>query len=120
MIVRRATHADIYAIARVHEAAIRSTSAFYTDVQIDSWAANIVAEAYIPYIAATDFFVAIADESGVIGFASLDRNAHEVASMYVDPPYVRRGAGRRLMQALEDAAREADITRLEVTASLPA
>ena len=120
MIVRCATHADIYAIARIHEAAIRSTGAWYTPKQIDSWAANIVAVAYIPYIAATNFFVAADDEKSVIGFASLDRNTAEVASMYIDPAHVRRGAGRRLIRAIEEAAREANITRLEVTASLNA
>lgn len=120
MIVRRATYADIYAIARVHEAAIRSTVAWYTARQIDSWAANIVPEAYLPYIAASEFFVAVDDEQGVIGFASVDRNNCEVASMYVDPPHVRRGVGRRLMTTIEESAREANITRLEVTAAINA
>lgn len=120
MIVRRASHTDIYAIARVHDAAIRSTEAWYTARQIDSWAANIVPEAYLPYIATSDFFVAVDDESGIVGFASLDRKTGEVASMYVGPPFVRRGAGRRLMAAIEDAAREATITRLEVTAAINA
>lgn len=120
MIVRRATHADIYAIARIHQSAIRSSAAFYTPEQIDSWAANIVPEAYLPYIAVSDFFVAFEHESGVIGFASLDRDTAEVASVYVDPAHMRRGAGRRLIAAVEDAARDAEILRLQVTASLNA
>lgn len=120
MIVRRATYADIYSIARIHESAIRSTDAYYTDKQIESWAANIVPEAYLPYIAASDFFVVVEEETGVLGFASLDQRSAEVGAVYVDPAHTRRGAGRRLMNAIEEAARRANLTRLEVTASLNA
>ena len=118
MIVRLATHSDIYTIARIHQRAIRSTTSFYSVAQIESWAAHIVPEAYLPYIAATDFFVIVDGENGVIGFASLDRHHAEVASIYVDPAHVRRGAGRRLIDAIEASARQADIIRLHVTASL--
>ncbi len=118
MIVRHATHSDIYAIARIHQSAIRSTTAFYTLAQIDSWAAHIVPEAYLPYIAASDFFVVVDGQNGVIGFASLDRHHAEVASVYVDPAHVLRGAGRRLIEEIEASARAADIIRLHVTASL--
>jgi putative acetyltransferase len=58
--------------------------------------------------------------AGPSDFASLDCNTAEVASVYVDPAHMRRGAGRRLIAAVEDAARDAEILRLQVTASLSA
>jgi N-acetylglutamate synthase-like GNAT family acetyltransferase len=115
MQVRRATELDAWAIARVHESAIRAVTA-YSAEQIDSWAAHIAPEAYLPYMAVRDFFVAV-DEGVVVGFAELHRDGAEVGAVYVDPSWQRKGVGRLLMQAIDFVAREAGIHELKVIAS---
>jgi GNAT superfamily N-acetyltransferase len=42
-----------------------------------------------------------------------------VRAMFVHPAWTRRGLGRRILEACEDAARAAGFTRLELVATLP-
>ena len=47
------------------------------------------------------------------------RDAARIRAFYVHPNWARRGIGRRLMQACEDAAREAGFRRMELGSTLP-
>jgi predicted N-acetyltransferase YhbS len=62
-------------------------------------------------------FVALHDQR-VVGTASLD--GHAVRTMFVAPDVQRRGIGRRLMEAVEAAARIARVDVLVVPSSVTA
>jgi GNAT superfamily N-acetyltransferase len=47
------------------------------------------------------------------------RDPARIRAFFVHPGWARRGIGRRIMQACEDAAREAGFTRMELVATLP-
>jgi GNAT superfamily N-acetyltransferase len=46
------------------------------------------------------------------------RDAARVRAMYTDPAHTRRGAGRMILDACEDAARRENFTRVELAATL--
>ncbi|HET9494044.1 MAG TPA: GNAT family N-acetyltransferase [Chloroflexia bacterium] len=47
------------------------------------------------------------------------RDPARIRAFFVHPGWARRGIGRHIMQACEDAAREAGFTRMELVATLP-
>jgi putative acetyltransferase len=116
VIVRRATADDAAAIALVHAAAIRGlASTHYEPAQISAWSADKQPDRYRRALAAGErMFVATVNGS-VIGFAACQDD--EVRAVYVDPRYIRRGIGTRLLATVEDEAlaRGARVLRLEAS-----
>lgn len=47
------------------------------------------------------------------------RDPARIRAFFIHPGWARRGIGRHIMQACEDAAREAGFTRMELVATLP-
>lgn len=111
--IRRATDDDRIAIARLHEASIRALGpASYTAEEVDSWAAGVAPS---NYPLEQQLYVAV-DDDEVVAFGQYHRG--EIAAVYVDPNYVRRGVGRLLMEKLEDVARADGATHLFLHAAL--
>ena len=63
--------------------------------------------------------VAVDPSGSVVGFASylVSGDVIELEDLFVEPAWMRRGIGRRLVLAIAAAARELGFDRLEVTAN---
>jgi GNAT superfamily N-acetyltransferase len=119
--VRRAVPADAAAIWAIHTRAIRETaSSHYAPEAIAAWSARTTPASYLVPIATRVVLVACDDAGRIAGFAQLDPDEGLVKACYVDPDFDRRGVGRALMHALEDAARAHGRTALTLDASLNA
>lgn len=122
--VRHAVEADSASVERVHRRAVEAVDRrFYSDDEITSWAGRRDAETrrtrFSDSLEESVFQVAERG-SRVVGFAQLIVESHEVRALYVDPRYGRRGIGRKLLDRLEDIARERGVPDLELKASLNA
>ncbi len=62
---------------------------------------------------------ALSPDGAIVGFASCLIVGHvmELGDLFVDPPWMRRGVGRRLEFDAVEIARERSLDRLEVTAN---
>ena len=64
--------------------------------------------------------VAVAADGAILGFATgrrLEGGALELEDLFVDPDWMRRGVGRRLVADVVVAAKRQGIGRIEVTAN---
>jgi GNAT superfamily N-acetyltransferase len=63
--------------------------------------------------------VAVADDGWIVGFATplVVRDVVELADLFVDPDWMRRGVGRALVADAMEFARRRRISRIEVTAN---
>jgi GNAT superfamily N-acetyltransferase len=121
IVVREATPADAPDIAAIHEAAVfaERPAAHYSGAQIEAWAYPRCRERLAAQTAGRRFFIA-SDATGPLGYGQLDLAVGTVRSTYVHPGAPRRGCGRRLLEAMVAAAREAGLERLRLDASLNA
>jgi putative acetyltransferase len=111
--LRRAVAADCEQIARVHAASIRTLlRSHYAPEQLEPWAASITPERYVPLVEHT---IVATDGQTITGFAQMKDG--EIYTLYLDPPFVRRGIGTMLLRELE---RLATVPSLRLSASLNA
>ncbi|MFN7948274.1 MAG: GNAT family N-acetyltransferase [Blastocatellia bacterium] len=138
--IRPATTEDIPALERLIPVSVRGLSAgYYTPRQIES-ALVYVFGVDTQLIADGTYFVAEADGeiAGCGGWSKrrtlyggdqmkaeadplLDpaTDAARIRAFFIHPHYARRGIGTLIINACEDAAREAGFSRLELMATLP-
>jgi putative acetyltransferase len=120
LLVRAATTGDAEAIYDVHVAAIRDVCGpFYDPEQIAAWTANKEPSGYLEPIAKQVFLVGVMDEK-VVGFGQLAADAGTVHAMYVRPDRIRQGIGSALLEAIEAAARDRRLARLDLRATINA
>jgi GNAT superfamily N-acetyltransferase len=138
--IRLATADDLADIERVMRASTASLSAgFYDDAQIASAVRFIavpdrqlvddrtyfVAEvegrvaACGGWSARKKLFTGTADQEVAEGWLDPATDAARIRAMFVDPAYARRGLGRLILNASEEAARAAGFVRFELMATLP-
>jgi putative acetyltransferase len=118
--VRKATREDAGAVWEVHTAAIRQgCGKHYTAGEVEAWAGSLKPSVYQEGMQTRTFLVA-EEDSRIVGFAKLDTATGEVEAVYVAPDRARRGVGRRLLSALEDAAVKAGVPHLVLASSLNA
>ena len=138
--LRLATRDDIPALRELIPASVRSLSAGYnTPAQIES-ALTYVFGVDTQLIDDGTYVVAEA-EGQIVGAGGWSKRktlyggdqwkseadplldpTHEAArirAFYVHPDWARRGIGRRIIQACEDAARQAGFSRMELGSTLP-
>ncbi len=113
--IRRATDADRAAIARLHEASIRTLGPrAYTAAEVESWAAHIHPQQYL-----LDQQMYVAEDGGeVVAFGHY--NDGEIAAVYVHPDHAGRGVGRAMLAKLEEVARADGAAHLFLNSSLNA
>lgn len=120
MLIREGTEADLLAFAAVFRDAIQVAGpARYTPDQVAAWAASAEdGAAFGRRMLETRTFVA-EDESGLVGFASLDPDGR-VGMLYVRGDGQRRGVGGRLLATALEAAAGSERSYAEASAiSLP-
>ncbi|HLL13910.1 MAG TPA: GNAT family N-acetyltransferase [Pyrinomonadaceae bacterium] len=118
--VRRARREDSEDIGRMHVASIRELcGGHYGAGEIEAWARPREAEFYVKAIERKEFYVA-EEGAEVIGFGTLNQTNGEVEAVYVHPAAVGRGVGSKLLNTLEERAREGGLKSLHLCASLNA
>jgi GNAT superfamily N-acetyltransferase len=135
--IRLATPADVEAIQRVMQASIAALSrGFYDDQQIAS-ATRYISVIDRQLIDDGTYFV-IEEEGRIVacgGWSARAKlfsgpreqdaaegwstDAARIRAMFVDPACARRGLGRLILEASEEAARRAGFTTFELMATLP-
>jgi len=116
--VRRATDGDAEAVSRVIVVALRQTNARdYTPEIIARVEQNFSPSAMLRFFKQRHVLVAAVSDR-IVGTASLD--GATVRSVFVHPQLQGIGVGRRLMAAIEDAARMSGTTMLTVPSSVTA
>jgi putative acetyltransferase len=131
MEIRDATVTDAEAVRTVHYASIIGLGPeAYGEHQVEAWASGCGSADYEAAIRSDELTQVVADRDGVVvGFGSLSWETPdsygtdvgaEVTAVYVLPSVARRGVGTELYAELERRAREAGVTGLGLSASLPA
>ena len=118
--IRRAGERDALGVYDVQRRAVAELWApVYTGAEVQSWLAGLVPGGHLPAIVAKDFLVAV-DDTTVVGFSAFDAVTQEISAVYVDPAFLRRGIGRRLLRAAETAARAQGVFLVHLHAALNA
>ncbi len=120
IVIRHARPDEADAVWKVRTAAIRELCrSHYNQQDIDAWASAPMPEDFAQTMANTDFFLAESDGE-IVGFGFLNPAESKVEAVFVRPDYCRRGIGRRLMIAMENAALERGLTCVRLASSLNA
>lgn len=104
-VIRRMAPDDAADMHRIHTEAVTAVcAAFVEPAAVAAWLHGRTAE---KYVAAAEtggeaFWIAALDDGSVIGFASW--RGDDLVSLFVDPAYHGRGAGRALFEACEEDA----------------
>ena len=112
--IRLATQADAPAIHDLHLRSVRALcSPYYEHDVIEGWLGGRSPSGYLRGISSGAIFVAEV-HTQLLGFGEAVRG--EILAIYVDPRWVGRGVGRRLLsEALDLAAAPLGSVRLEAT-----
>jgi putative acetyltransferase len=120
ILVRQAVQEDSEAIGCVYVTAIRELAiTHYTAEQVEAWAESRRPEYSQQMLEAGRIHVAEC-EGKVAGYGIIELETKQVQAVYVSPDHARKGVGTAVLQALEQAAVQAGIDTLRLTASLNA
>ncbi len=138
--IRLATRADLDQIERVMRASMAALSAGFYDEQpaasavryiavpddqlIDDGTYYVVEEdsrviACGGWSARKKLFTGTSEQARTEGWLDPATDAARIRAMFVDPNHARRGLGRLILNASEEAARRAGFTACELMATLP-
>ncbi len=120
MKIRAGVGADVARLTQVALAAIAGSG--YTAEQIAAWSHDFT-EDRMTHVVENDTVIVVEMDNVIAGFASLTDQGDTAGNLdllYVDPKFLRRGVGKRLIRAIEDEALRLDMTALWVDASAPA
>ena len=138
--IRPATREDVPAIEHVMRRSLETIGrTAYDDTQVES-SLQFIASPDLMLIDDGTYYVAVANDGTVVGCGGWSRRAKlyrgsgerdedarpldpdsepaRVRAMFVDPAWARRGIGRAILEASENAAREAGFRRVELMAML--
>jgi GNAT superfamily N-acetyltransferase len=121
MTIRPANVDDADALCDLHVRSIRVLcAADYTPEQIEAWCRPKAPEKYRKAMTegGETMFVAVEEDGSLAGFASF--KGDELYAVYVAPESIRRGVGRRLLETVEAAARQAGTTQLRFRSTITA
>ncbi|MEJ2363525.1 MAG: GNAT family N-acetyltransferase [Deltaproteobacteria bacterium] len=118
--IRRARQEDKGALWHIHTRAIREVcKSHYSERELQIWTDVLRPARYQEPIKKGPFYVAI-EGGSIIGFGNLNQKSGEIEALYVDPDYVGRGVGMRILKALENAAVGSGLKLLCLSSSLNA
>jgi len=111
---------DIERLWALRTRAVRKLcSSHYSPEQIEIWSEAPAPESYLRLLATGCALIA-EDAGHLLGYGILDRQSGEVIALFVEPAYVGKGLGKRLMEGLEAMAAEEHFSRLYLYSSLNA
>ncbi|QIR06279.1 GNAT family N-acetyltransferase [Salinivibrio costicola] len=117
--IRKANQNDAQAIFDLRNRAILTKcSAHYTEEQLSLWTQGNVSERFITDVVDT-FYVSEIDGQ-VIGSGKLNTQTGLVDAIFVEPDYSGRGAAKKMLQFLEQLAREQGLLLLTLESTLNA
>ncbi|WBA13677.1 GNAT family N-acetyltransferase [Salinivibrio proteolyticus] len=117
--IRKANQSDAQAIFDLRNRAILAKcSAHYTEEQLSLWTQGSVSERFIADVVDT-FYVSEIDGQ-VIGSGKLNAQTGLVDAIFVEPDYSGRGAAKKMLQFLEQLAREQGLLLLTLESTLNA
>jgi GNAT superfamily N-acetyltransferase len=94
--IRKAEESDAAPIHELHLRSVRQLcSTVYSPEIIDGWLKNRTSRGYLPGIRRGEMYVAEID-GRIVGFGHAIPG--QIAAIYVDPAYIRRGVGSQLME----------------------
>lgn len=118
--IRPATQADKDAMYRVHVDAISVLARkAYAEEELRAWTDRLTPDSYADVIVSRVVLVAEANGE-VVGFCQFDPETGEVEATLVDPRYANAGVGSRLLEAVEQIARDRSLKLLHLASSLNA
>lgn len=118
--IREARTDDVKRAVEVHRSAVLELgAAFYTERQIEAWAAEATPDVY-PVDDSNALILVAENGSNVLGVGQLNVDEPEIGKLFVDPDVAGRGIGGRLLERLEEEARKRDVAELFLDASLNA
>lgn len=117
VVLRRGRPDDAEAILRLSLDAIRTSAAeFYSTEELAAWSGRRTVEGHRRMLEQTVLLVAeVAGE--LAGFANLEVETCTVDQLFVAPAAGGRGVARALLEALEQEAKAAGLTRIDAHAS---
>ena len=121
--VRPATPADAPAVARVHDAALRTEGRDrYSRAELDAMAPPERDPGTVDgaILDEPGRYVVVAEAPGVAGVAGVHLESGRLFGVFVDPERTGEGLGRVLFEAVESRAREVGLDRLTVRSALNA
>lgn len=111
---------DILDIWEVRRRAIEvGCRGYYSDEDIQRWAAVPLYEGFSAVVEQTEFYV-IAEANRIAAFGSLDLLKAEIGAMFVHPDFQGLGLGRRLLSTLEDVGAKSALPSISLVATLNA
>jgi putative acetyltransferase len=114
--IRPLMHDDLEKILAVQSSALRTSSASYSSIQIESLARSQASARLDPD---EKGFVA-EHENEIIGFVSFLTERPKIAGLYVHPDFMRQGIGKQLLETVERYAIDEGHEFIFVTSSLVA
>jgi putative acetyltransferase len=117
-LIRLATVHDVPYLMEIFKESIQGVGrAFYTDEQVNAWAANSSKrDRFEDWIAKSRTFVAVSDSDKPVGFAGLEEKGR-VSSLFVHPDCMRQGIASNLLEILIDEARTGQLSMMKTEAS---
>ncbi|MBU6454234.1 MAG: GNAT family N-acetyltransferase [Cyanobacteria bacterium REEB67] len=125
LIIRDWTAADARGILDVHYAAVHGAPVnYYDEDRLDEWSPTVDDDRVRQFLARSgqeDEITRVAVQKDVIvGFGTVVPILNELRACYVHPRHNRQGIGKRLLAVLEDEARTAGVSWLNLNSSLNA
>lgn len=115
--IRSANITDADEFVRIAHEGIAASG--YPEEQIAAWASGFTAEAMVNAIGQSISLV-VEVNGEIAGFATLVDRGEDSGAMdllYVDPKFSRRGVGKLLVRAIEDEARQREMSAIWVDSS---
>jgi GNAT superfamily N-acetyltransferase len=116
--IRQAIKLDAAPIHELHQRSVRQLcSEAYSKEIIEGWLANRTPQGYLPGIDRGEMYVAEID-GRVVGFGHAVPG--EIAAIYVDPAFTRRGIAKQLLQHGMNMATAGDSKAVKIDSTLNA
>jgi putative acetyltransferase len=117
---RKPRESDIEQIVEIHRSAITEIgNTFYTDRQIDAWAAEARPDSY-PINDSASLFILVESKDTILGISQLNLDKPELAKLFIKPEVAGNGIGEKLLKQMETYAIERGINELFLDSSLNA
>jgi GNAT superfamily N-acetyltransferase len=118
--IRRANQEDRQSIWYVHTKAIKKVcKTDYTEKELLTWLGLLTPSRYKKAIENKAVFVADNGDA-ILGFGQLDQHNGRIENLFVSPDYIGQGIGKKILQTLENEARDSGSNVLRLTSTLNA